>query len=620
MAWCPVVTAQVAITRHVVGLPFSTEEAARILLHFERTQTADGAFGLHREHPGSVFVTALVYVAARLLGTSADHPLSASARRWIRARPGGVLSAPTWGKFWLALLGLYGYDGLRPLVPELVLLPRAVPVHPMRFYCHTRYIYLVMSLLQGGRVKFDLGPLGNELRHELYGPAGPPEDFRPHRYHLAPEDAFEPPNLLIRAAEHTLGWYDRRPIRKLREAALKRCAELIDRDLTATGSLTLSPVNGTLNALALHARGASRAIVAKCVEGFEFYRWDDDDRGLRYAGGRTRIWDTGFAVEALLTDPGAAGEHREQLLSAYRFLAEHQMTRSVAARDPLFPDTAAGGWCLGDAQHAWPVSDCTAEALGAVLGVHAVLEPPERISDVRLAQAADFILSRQNRDGGFGSYERARSPRWLERLNPSEMFSNCMTDQSYVECTGSSLIALAKFRAAVPQYAPNRIGRAITRGVRFLLNRQRTDGAFPGSWGVYLTYGTFHAVRGLRAAGHPADGSVLRRAAEWLVRHQKPDGGWGEHYTGCLRQEYVEHAQSQAPMTSWAVLALAEVVGTAHPAVKRGAEWLARHQREDGSWPRAAVNGVFFGTAMLDYDLYRAYFPAWALARVGRSK
>src|SRR4029079_658680 len=148
----------------------------------------------------------------------------------------------------------------------------------------------------------------------------------------------------------------------------------------------------------------------------------------------------------------------------------------------------------------------------------------------------------------------------------SEMFAQCMTDQSYVECTGSCLVALSRFRGAVPAHAPRRISRAIARGVQFLLSRQRRDGAFPGSWGVYLTYGTFHAVRGLRASGYPTEGEALRRAARWLGRHQKPDGGWGEHFTGCLRQEYVEHPQSQTTMTSWAILALSEVLGTADPA------------------------------------------------------
>jgi lanosterol synthase len=68
-------------------------------------------------------------------------------------------------------------------------------------------------------------------------------------------------------------------------------------------------------------------------------------------------------------------------------------------------------------------------------------------------------------------------------------------------------------------------------------------------------------------------------------------------------------------MTSWALLALMDVVGARGEAVQRGVAWLAGRQQADGSWPPEAVNGVFFGTAMLDYRLYRSYFPAWALAR-----
>jgi hypothetical protein len=30
---------------------------------------------------------------------------------------------------------------------------------------------------------------------------------------------------------------------------------------------------------------------------------------------------------------------------------------------------------------------------------------------------------------------------------------------------------------------------------------------------------------------------------------------------------------------------------------------------------RPVVNGVFFGSAMLDYRLYQSYFPTWALSR-----
>ena len=51
------------------------------------------------------------------------------------------------------------------------------------------------------------------------------------------------------------------------------------------------------------------------------------------------------------------------------------------------------------------------------------------------------------------------------------------------------------------------------------------------------------------------------------------------------------------------------------PATERGIAWMARRQQGDGDWPRDSVNGVFFGTAMLDYRLYNTYFPLLALAR-----
>jgi squalene cyclase len=68
-------------------------------------------------------------------------------------------------------------------------------------------------------------------------------------------------------------------------------------------------------------------------------------------------------------------------------------------------------------------------------------------------------------------------------------------------------------------------------------------------------------------------------------------------------------------MTAWALLALMEVVDPRCEAVARGIAWLCERQAPDGSWPQQAVNGVFFGSAMLDYRLYKSYFPTWALAR-----
>jgi lanosterol synthase len=241
----------------------------------------------------------------------------------------------------------------------------------------------------------------------------------------------------------------------------------------------------------------------------------------------------------------------------------------------------------------------------------------ERIPADRLARAAEFILSRQNADGGFGTYERRRGGRFLERINPSEMFGQCMTEQSYIECTASAVKALSRLRRHFPseRFTPE---AAIARGCAFLRSRQRADGSYPGFWGINFTYAGLFVIEALREAGAPSHDPACRRIAEWLIARQRPDGGWGEHHASCLHGEYREHCASQAVMTAWALLAVMNVAGKETEPVHRGIRWLKSRQDADGAWPREAVNGVFFGSAMLDYRLYRIYFPAWALARYAR--
>ena len=155
----------------------------------------------------------------------------------------------------------------------------------------------------------------------------------------------------------------------------------------------------------------------------------------------------------------------------------------------------------------------------------------------------------------------------------------------------------------------------ILRACRFLRSRQRKDGSFPGFWGINFTYATFFAMEGLHEAGAGADDPLLQSAAQWLIGRQRADGGWGEYFESCLDDVYREHPQSQAVMTAWALLALLSVLGPRADTIARGVLWLREHQNADGSWPNGTVNGVFFKTAMLDYRLYRIYFPTWTLAR-----
>jgi lanosterol synthase len=64
------------------------------------------------------------------------------------------------------------------------------------------------------------------------------------------------------------------------------------------------------------------------------------------------------------------------------------------------------------------------------------------------------------------------------------------------------------------------------------------------------------------------------------------------------------------------MIALLEAGDTDTTAITRGTRFLIGTQKADGTWPRQDMAGIFFRTALLDYTLYRQYFPLHALGLV----
>ncbi len=621
MVWSTMILAQAVIVRTAVRRPYREVEKRRIVKHFECHQLSDGSWGMHLESPGYVFFTTLAYVALRLLGLPGEAPMLAKARRWLRAQTGGVQAIPSWGKFWLALLGLYEYAGVNAIPPEIFQLPEWLPFHPRRYYCHTRLVYLGMAFLYGKRFRIELpDSLRDALRGELYDEPYDAIDFSALRNVLAPSDVYVPVSLPLRCIYNLLAIHERWHSPARRRQALRTCFEHILYEQRTSNYQSISPVTGLLNCLALFAEDPEHADLAPSIKGIEAWRWEDEVEGIRYAGARSSSWDTALIAQALTEAPMSPEDSVRPLHRAQTFLQAAQLKEELPDYRAGWRDTALGGWCFSDGRHRWPVSDCTAEAVSALLALHKYPEPGgvTPIAPERLYQAVTFILSRQNGDGGFGTYERRRAGKLLELINPAEMFGQCMTERSYIECTASALAALAHYRQHYPDLPAGEIDRAVRRSVAFLRRCQLDDGSYPGFWGINYTYATYHATRGLRTAGVPASDPALQAAAAWFISKQRRDGGWGEHYASCLEGRYIEHSESQMVMTSWALLDLLELLPPRSAAIERGFEWLTLRQQEDGGWPRQAVNGVFFGTAMLDYRLYHTYFPAWALFRYTR--
>jgi len=160
---------------------------------------AQGGWGLHIEGKETMFGTALNYVVLRLLGVPADEPRMVQARAWVHSH-GGATYIPAWGKFWLAVLNVYAWEGMNPLSPETWVLPYALPIHPGRYWCHCRQVYLPMSYIYGARIAAPAtDPLVTALRQELYPEPYEAIDWPAARNKCAEPDNYCPHTLLCNA-------------------------------------------------------------------------------------------------------------------------------------------------------------------------------------------------------------------------------------------------------------------------------------------------------------------------------------------------------------------------------------------------------------------------------------
>jgi cycloartenol synthase len=162
------------IALHVTGAMdavLSREHKSELVRYLCNHSNEDGGYGLHIEGHSTMFGTVLSYISLRLLGVPAGQATAKAARAWILGH-GGATAVPSWGKFWLAVLGVYEWHGLNPMPPEMWLLPYALPVHPGRMWCHCRMVYLPMCYVYGIRGTGPSSPLTEALRGELYCESG----------------------------------------------------------------------------------------------------------------------------------------------------------------------------------------------------------------------------------------------------------------------------------------------------------------------------------------------------------------------------------------------------------------------------------------------------------------
>lgn len=270
-----------------------------------------------------------------------------------------------------------------------------------------------------------------------------------------------------------------------------------------------------------------------------------------------------------------------------------------------------GGWSWTDLPGGVPDVDDTPGAVLALLGGSGA-ELEEVAESVKAA--ADWLLSVQNRDGGWPTFCRG--------------WGTLPFDRSSSDITAHTLRALLATAARLP-LERERFDDAIRRGFNFLRRQQRDDGAWVPLWfgnqhandEQNPVYGTARVLAAWRAAGLEADTSAVR-GREWLAGVQNFDGGWGGdadtpssvEETALAVEALLERVPGEAEGTWTGLIDERSDPKNAEKQLAGGIEWLI-DRVETGTWTKSSPIGFYFARLWYFEKLYPLIFTVAALRR-----
>jgi squalene-hopene/tetraprenyl-beta-curcumene cyclase len=563
-----------------------TEQAARWI---RSQQREDGTWANFYGGPGDLSTTIEAYVALRLAGDPVESPHLRSALAFI-IDGGGLEHSRVFTRLWLALFGVWSWDELPNLPPEMIHLPTWVPFNLYDWGCWARQTVVPLTIVATLR---PCRPLPFSLDELRSGDLTPPM-ARPYTWAG-----------IFQRLDKGLHAYARHPIGILRRSSMRRAAEWILARQEADGSWGGIQPPWVYSILALHLMGYAldHPAVAAGIAGLDrFLIYEDTPQGVvrRLEACQSPVWDTGLALTALL-DAGVPADD-EAVLRASDWLLDEEITvrGDWSVRRP---DTEPGGWAFEFDNDGYPDTDDTAEI---VLALRRVEHPDGDRLRGAIDRAVGWTTGMQCMDGGWGAFD-ADNTRELAYKLPFCDFG-AVIDPPSADVTAHIVEMLAAEGLSD--------GEACRRGVKWLLKAQERDGSWFGRWGSNFVYGTGAVVPALVAAGMSPRNPRIRRAVQWLEAHQSDDGGWGEDMRSYTDPTWVGRGTSTASQTAWALLALLAAGERNSAATKRGVAWLVEHQTEDGTWDEPEFTGTGFpGHFFINYHLYRLVFPVSALGR-----
>jgi squalene-hopene/tetraprenyl-beta-curcumene cyclase len=566
----------------------------KIANYLRNLRNADGGWSLFPGGPSDLSGTVKAYFALKLMGDDPVAPHMHRARRIVLSL-GGAEKCNSFTKFYFAALGQITYDGCPSIPPEIVFLPKWFYFNLYHVSAWTRTMILPMSFVTTLRYTRQL----------------PPEMGMPELYidRLAANRVADPPRGLPRSwrdifmrGDQLLKEYDRLPLAALRQAAMKAAEKwLLDHCDGSDGLGAIFPpmVYMLIAFRALGYPDDHPRVVKAHKDLRDFYIEEGDT--IRLQPCVSPVWDTGLAMHALaeagLSPDSDAARHGIQWLL-------DKECRVTADWQRNCPPVEASGWFFEFSNPHYPDADDTAIVLASLSRLGG--EPARGA----LARGVKWLLNMQNDDGGWAAFDRTRDRPVLEKIPFAD--HNAMQDPSCPDITGRVLEGLG--------HCGIRLGHpAVGPAIEFIKKHQDSSGAWWGRWGVNYVYGTWQVLAGLKSVGQDMTRPFIQKAADWLKSVQKPDGSFGETCLSYHDTSLKGQGHSTASQTAWGAMGLLAAAGPNDPHVKKAIDWLIDHQSPDGNWEENYFTGTGFPKVFyLKYHLYRLYFPLTALSRYRR--
>ncbi|MBF6601116.1 MAG: squalene--hopene cyclase [Dehalococcoidia bacterium] len=588
--------AEHVMLEHILGIgePARMRKLARYILGL---QQADGSWPIYFGGPGDVSITTEAYFALKLAGTPPDAPEMRRARAFVLAH-GGIGATRIFTRVWLAIFGQSDWQALPAMPPEAILLPERFPLNIYEFASWARATIVGILVVCARRPTVRIEPARGV--GELYAR---PEDrrriaFKRDRSLLSWRNGFL-------ALDRLLRLHERSPWQPLRRRALRACERWLLDHQERDGSWGGIQPPWVYALIALKSLGYANdhPVMAAGIGGLLRDFAIETDETFTVQPCVSPVWDTALAVTGM-REAGVPADD-PALLRAGRWL----LSKEIRARGDWcvkVKDTAPGGWAFEFENDGYPDTDDTAEVLIAL-----------RLLDLRDERAdawrrgRGWLLAMQSRNGGWGAFDRDNTKSFVTKIPFADFGATLDPPTEDVTAHIAEFLALDGMAADAP---------ALRRALDYLHRTQERDGSWFGRWGVNYVYGLGAVLPALIACGEDAANPRVRRGVRWLLAHQNADGGWGETCASYDDAALRGRGASTASQTAWALLALLAAGEERGEAVRRGIAYLARTQRPDGQWDEPQFTGTGFPRDfMLNYHLYRIYWPLWALGRYRRA-